>query len=59
MTNPANSLKFTDSLERELIDNELNAFGESRFAEANGTALDWFVVVVLVLGAVLTATLFH
>jgi hypothetical protein len=59
MTNLSSSLKFTDSLERELIDRESNAYGESQSTGFDGTALDWFVVFTLVAGAVLAATLFH
>lgn len=59
MTNLSNSLKFTDSLERELIDHESSAYGESQSTGFDGTAIDWFVVVALVVGAVFAATIFH
>lgn len=59
MTNFTSDLKFTDSLERDLIDHELSALGGNQFSAPDGSALDWFIAVTFALGAVLTATLFH
>lgn len=59
MTTLTNSLKFTDSLERELIDNESSAQSGNHCSGLDGSAFDWFVAIAFLVGAVLTATIFH